>query len=107
MDQTKYAEAARFRVWIAGYTTRQGGQRADVPPAAVALEPAEEGTMSAGQAEAYVEAFNRSASAGHRDVCAVAVPVTVEYRGELRPGEAVDTGLLPRTASNLPQDLLT
>ena len=89
MDQTKNAEAARFRVWIAGYAARQGGERADVPPAAVALEPAEEGTMSAEQAKAYVEAFNRSAAFEYRDVCAVAVPVTVEYRGEPRPGEEI------------------
>ncbi|NQU26030.1 MAG: hypothetical protein HQ567_32490 [Candidatus Nealsonbacteria bacterium] len=78
MDQTRNAEITRFRVWIAG------GQ-----PVTVALEPAEEGTMSAEQAEAYVEAFNRSAALGHRDVCAVAVPVTVEYRGEPRPGEEI------------------
>ena len=90
MDQTKDAEAARYRVWIAGYDARQGTGRTGGPPAAVALEPAEEGTMSTEQAAVYVEAFNRSASAGRREIWAVAVPVKVEYRGEPCPGQILD-----------------
>ncbi len=94
MDQTRSAEMTRFRVWIAGGQHGAGQHGTDVgrpgvSPAAVALEPAEEGTMSAEQAVAYVEAFNRSAVRAARDVCAVAVPVTVEYRGEPRPGEQI------------------
>ena len=89
MDQTKDAQPARYRVWIAGYEARQGSGRTGGP--AVALEPAEEETMSTEQADAYVEAFNRSASAGRREIWAVAVPVTVEYRGEPRPGQILET----------------
>ncbi len=88
MDQTRNAEAAQYRVWIAGYDARQGTGRTNGP--AVALEPAEEGTMSTEQAAVYVEAFNRSVSAGRREIWAVAVPVTVEYRGEPCPGQILE-----------------
>ena len=50
MDQTDRAEMTRFRVWIAGGRKGADGQRPGVSPVAVALEPAEEGTMSAEQA---------------------------------------------------------
>ncbi len=83
--------AMRFRVWI---TTCNGHCRGDTfvlqPETVVALEPAEEGPMSAEEATVYVEAFNRAATDRRRKFRAVAVPVTVIYQGEPRPGEALD-----------------
>jgi len=46
--------------------------------------------MSASQAARYVEAFNRAAAARRRKVWAVAVPVTVRYEGDPRPGQRLD-----------------
>ena len=54
----------RYRVWIAAVSDWQPQYCTDVPPTAVAIEPAEEGTMSARQAAGYIEAFNRGSSAG-------------------------------------------
>ncbi len=54
---------------------------------AVAIEPAEEGTMSAPEAEIYMETFNRVAAQTPGTLRAVALPVKVRYEGDLRPGE--------------------
>jgi len=90
VTQTDKQTGRRFRVWIAGYDRWQPAGFAEVPPGAVALEPAEEGTMSAAQATAYVEAFNRAALARQRKIWAVALPVVVRYEGDLRPGEKIE-----------------
>jgi len=89
MKETNYARLPHFRVWIAAYGDWQPDGYRDVPVAAIALEPAEEETMSAEQASAYVEAFNRTALGGPRKIWAVALPVTLRYEGEPRPGEAL------------------
>ena len=90
MKQTDCARGSRFRVWIAAYDRWQPTDFGDVPTAAVAIEPAEDGTMSKSQADAYVEAFNRAALGGRRKIWAVALPVTVRYQGDPRPGEKID-----------------
>lgn len=89
MKQNNHAENGQFRVWIAGYDRWRPRDHRDVPPAAVALEPAEEGTMSATQAAAYVEAFNRAALGRKRAIWAVALPVTLRYEGEPLPGQTI------------------
>jgi hypothetical protein len=78
-----------YRVWITRYENwRPRGPR-DRPPAAVALEPAEAGTMPRGQARAYADAFNTSALAGRRKLWAVVLPVEIRYEGDLEPGQLV------------------
>jgi hypothetical protein len=77
----------RYRVWLVSYRGWQPGSYVDVPPESVALEPAEEATMSARRAARYVEAFNRAASERRRCVWAVAIPVGSRYEGEPRPGQ--------------------
>jgi len=93
--KTTMAETAgvgeRYRVWITAYKNWQPIQPDDVPPEAVALEPAEEDTMSAEQAMAYVTAFNREAKPNR---WAVALPVTVIYRGDARRGKVIGGGRL-------------
>jgi hypothetical protein len=87
MDHTA---ANRYRVWIARYDHwRPAGPQA-VPPRAVALEPAEPGTMSAAQAACYAEAFNRTALAGGRKIWAVVLPVIVRYDGDAQPGQLLE-----------------
>lgn len=89
MTSTDHLGGDRFRVWIARYDRWQPGDYREVPPAAVAVEPAEEDTMSGEEASTYVEAFNRAALAGARNLWAVALPVRVRYEGEPRPGQAI------------------
>ena len=89
----------RYRVWIAAYRGWRPKSYCDVPPDAVAIEPAERGTMSARQAARYVEAFNRAALARDGRIWAVAILISVRYDGEPRPGQslaetAVESSLL-------------
>lgn len=84
------ATQQRFRVWLIGY---DGGtpQRWDaVPPEAVALEPAEEGALSAEEAAVFVHSFNEAMLSHPKRVWAVPVPVVVRYEGDLRRGQIVD-----------------
>ena len=64
----------------------------DVPAGAIAVEPAERGTMSARQARRYVEAFNRAVQERPQKIWAVALPVAVRYVGDPQPGDAVVIG---------------
>jgi hypothetical protein len=77
----------RYRVWIVRYEGGRPGGWRDVPPGAIAIEPAERGTMTARQARRYVEAFNRAAQDGPQKNWAVALPVSIRYVGDPRPGE--------------------
>jgi len=90
MKRTTADRTRRFRVWIAAYDDWRPSDARDLPPKAVALEPAEEGTMSGDQAVAYVEAFNRTAIERPRRIWAVALPVTVRYEGEPQAGETIE-----------------
>jgi len=90
----------RYRVWIASYGQWMPQDYADVPPDAVARELAEPDAMSAAQAARYVAAFNRTALARRRRLWAVALPVTLEFRGDARPGDLVG-GRGPSKSSGL------
>jgi hypothetical protein len=79
----------RYRVWLAASQDFAPQSSSDVPPDAVALRPAEPGTMSARQAARYVGAFNRAARARGTKIRAVALPVAVRYDGEPRPGQSL------------------
>ena len=91
MKTPEQAIGRRFRVWIARYGRQppSGGGQAHCD--AVALEPAEEEAMSAAEAAAYVETFNRIAIEGGRQIRAVARPVALRYDGDFRPGQRLDT----------------
>jgi hypothetical protein len=78
-------------VWIAAYDRWQPRGCGDVPPEAVALEAAEAGTMSAAEAAAYVEAFNRAVLGRSRRIWAVALPVSICYDGDPQPGQTIFT----------------
>ena len=96
-----YANLAftKDRIWIAGYDDWQPTDWHDVPPRAIALEPAEAAPLSAAQAQSFLEGFNRQMLDGQllhtrmrcnaKRLWAVAVPVTVLYDGDARSGEAV------------------
>ena len=96
MKRPRKAVDIRCRVWIVHYKTFQPADWHDVPPEAVAVEPAESETMTVPQARRYVEAFNRVAfgRSRHKNRWAVAVPVRIRYDGEPRPGEKLPVLLL-------------
>jgi hypothetical protein len=80
----------RHRVWIVRYAGRRPNGWCELPTGAVAVEPAERGTMTARRARQYVEAFNRAAEGGREQVWAVALPVSIRYQGDPQPGQAID-----------------
>jgi hypothetical protein len=86
MKQQATGSMRRFRVWITRYRKWRPQDFRAVPPEAVALEPAEDGTMSAPEAIGYVEAFNRAALRQRRKVWAVVLPVHLRYEGDPQPG---------------------
>jgi hypothetical protein len=89
MHPSNSPHAGQYRVWIVEYADWQPRDPRGVPPQARALEPAEEGTMSARQARLYTQSFNRTILAARRQVWAVAVPVIVRYEGDLLPGQGL------------------
>ena len=79
----------RFRIWIAGYSDWRPTTWHDVPPRAIALEPAETDPLSASQAQAFLEGFNGQMLRQAKRLWAVAVPIVVGYDGDVRAGENV------------------
>ena len=79
----------RFRVWLARCNRSEPGAAGDPSLGAVALEPAEEGTMSCPEAQAYVATFNRVAALTPSRIRAVALPVVIRYEGDPRPGQVL------------------
>lgn len=86
------ADRRRFRIWIARYEDWSPASWQDTPPAAVAVAPAESGSLAAGQVEAYLRGFNRRMLRSGLRLWAVAVPVRVRYEGDLAPGEPIGGG---------------
>ena len=103
-----------YRIWIAGYDDWQPTDWRDIPPRAIAREPAEAFAMSATQAASFLEGFNREMLHrqmldgqtldgqmpdgqrldgrmldGAKRLWAVAVPVLVCYEGDAQAGEDV------------------
>ncbi len=75
-----------FRIWIAGCGDWQPTAWRDVPPRALALEPAEAAPLSAAQAQAFLEGFNGYMLDQSKRLWAVAVPVVLGYDGDARAG---------------------
>jgi hypothetical protein len=78
-----------FRVWIADYRDWLPKRWNEVPPAAVALQPAEEGCLVAEKARAFLKGFNRQMLAEAKPLWAVALPVCVQYQGDAQPGQRI------------------
>jgi hypothetical protein len=105
MNDRSKGRSSGYRVWIVAYQHWRPQGCSDVPPDAVALEPAEEDILSARQAARYVEAFNRAVLGGRRGIWAVAIPVSVQYQGEPRPGlplSDAQTGFSPALSRRSP-----
>ncbi len=61
---------------------------ADRPPLATALEPVSD-AISAEDAQLFLEGFNSQMLRDERELWVVAVPVTLRYEGDLRPGDEI------------------
>jgi hypothetical protein len=79
----------QYRVWLCAFTDWEPRDSDDLPPSATAVEPAENGTMSALQAARYVQAFNARMMAVGRRLWAVAIPVSITYQGDPSPGQSL------------------
>jgi hypothetical protein len=79
-----------FRLWIATYVDWRPSHWNQTPPQATAVEPVENALYSDDEAALFLEGFNQSMllEDGPR-IWAVAVPVTVRYDGDARPGRPV------------------
>ena len=76
-----------YRLWISRYDGWAPNRWDDIPPEAVALEPAIDGVYSSAQAAAFVEGFNTEMLRDAQRRWAIAIPVTVRYDGDLEPGQ--------------------
>ncbi len=89
------AVGARYRVWIVRYEGCQPGAWCDVPAGAIAVEPAEGGTMTVRRARRYVEAFNRTIESSPQKIWAVALQVRIRYVGDAERGRTLTARVLP------------
>ena len=78
-----------FRIWIADCSDWRPSGWNDVPPRAVALEPAEEGCLRADEAREFLAAFNAQMLSSPRQIWAVALPVSIRFEGDPTPGQQV------------------
>lgn len=76
-----------YRLWISRYEAWAPNRWDDVPPEAVALEPAIDGVYSAAQAAAFVEGFNTEMLRDPQRRWAVAIPDRIHYEGDLVVGQ--------------------
>lgn len=89
-SRARPASPPRFRVWILHCEPWKPRHWDDVPPRAIALEPAEAGCFSAREARDYVEGFNTSPERPPR-LWAMRVPIRWQVDVELRPGAVLDS----------------
>ncbi|MCE9555201.1 MAG: hypothetical protein K8T91_17770 [Planctomycetes bacterium] len=89
----------RYRVWIVTCEGWLPQSPSDVPPHAIALEPAEEWLMSAEEAGAYLEGFNQTVLEEQTGHWAVAVPIQVRYEGNIQEGKVVQCARYASTRS--------
>ena len=82
-------EPQLYRIWISRYQDWQPGDWREVPPGAIAIEPAQTVPLPAEEARAFLEGFNRAMLGTDRHLWAVAVPVAVRYEGDVHSGQAV------------------
>lgn len=80
---------ALFRLWVAGYRDWHPMSWSDRPPLATAIEPLSEATYNAESAQLFLQGFNSQMLLSERGLWAVAVPVTLRFEGDLRPGDEI------------------
>ena len=75
MADESQSRRVHYRVWIAASGDRRPQDCREVPVDAVAVGPAEPGTMSAAEAAKYVGAYNQASRSRRTPTWAVAIPI--------------------------------
>src|SRR3954468_1392047 len=79
-----------FRIWMVTYSESwRPRQWNDCPPQAVAVRPAKTSAVSGEEAASFLEGCNSCLLETGEPLWGVAVPVTLCYAGEPKPGEPV------------------
>jgi hypothetical protein len=78
-----------FRLWIVAYDHWRPNRWNDTPPHALALEVVDDGVYSASEAASFLEGFNERMIESDEPLWAVAIPVSVHFHGDARPGVRV------------------
>lgn len=94
-----------FRVWIAGYEGWVPSGWSDVPPAVVAIEPAEPHCMTESEAALYVEAFNRAMLQQSKRLWALPVRVSVRFDGDWVRGQEIDADAISNQLLRVPRPI--
>lgn len=89
VDRAPPNRPAAFRLWIAGYREWRPTTWSDRPPLATALEPVSEAIFSAEDAQLFLQGFNSQMLRDQRGLWVVAVPITLRFEGDLRPGDEI------------------
>ena len=89
MDRVGSGGGQLFRLWIATYENWRPSRWNESPPAAVALEPVDEGLYSEAETALFLEGFNSSMLEYDKPIWAVAVPVAVRFEGDAVCGRPV------------------
>ncbi|MBX9788590.1 MAG: hypothetical protein K2Y37_06715 [Pirellulales bacterium] len=87
-----------YRVWLVGFQHWQPTAWYEIPPRAVAIEPADEACMSGDEATLFVQGFNETTLARHDQIWAIPVPVVVRYEHDLVPGQRLLAAAIVATA---------
>jgi len=85
-----------FRLWIVECEAWQGTTWHEAPPRARAIEPIEEGLLTAREAASFPEGFNGALAGSDRPLWAVAVPIRLTLAGDAQPGMEL-RGLAPQS----------
>jgi hypothetical protein len=89
MSQGSVDKQQLYRLWIAKYSDWRPTRWNQSPPQAVALELARDAPASAEEAAHFLEGFNNVRLESQEPVWAIAIPVTVRYEGDARPGLSI------------------
>ncbi len=98
MEKMHHSGGPMFRLWMATYSDWRPTHWNQSPPRATALELVEDALYSADEAALFLEGFNSSMLGDARPIWAVAVPITVCYEGDARPGRPIDGHVFPLDA---------
>ena len=91
MNDLSASRPELFRIWkVRGPADWQPTTWDELPPNALALEPAEAECFSADRARSYLAGFNQQMLGDRLRLWALAVPVQVAYDGDLRAGDRLD-----------------
>jgi hypothetical protein len=89
MPKVRRLPGPLYRIWVVRCERWRPAAWTDLPLRSIAVELAEPQAMPADQTLPFLEGFNRTMLDRRARLWAVAVPVTLRYEGDLRPGQIV------------------